>query len=560
MCAELIGNPHCAPGVVTGMLALFLVLVVSPIATQIQDQHTVTQDEGGLINDQPISVAGKLENDRIYRHGCASHLYRRSMPVHTYAHNANNTVCSCSLNKTDCRETQESVITLSENGPQACFRLRNRNFTVGSMEVRLQHVFLTCNPVVLFYTRDVDIITEFVKRCHLAGTSQTCSHISSRSEVPELRNKYDFPGITRCTTSCGGLGCGCLLPTPGCLFSRTYAKPRNNKIYQVFHCPTWQESALMTFTYTGAQGTQGSDTFRINTQTTHVMQNANVTLEFVTAPAIPFLDTDGQCRSYRERYALRCPTMRTLPNITECHVEDRCSCSPSETEAKCDCRSLDVITKMASIDSRLPLSSSVLHLRDDLGLVFGAVHSAVIDFTISTSALYHADSIIDSEACDITSSPLQGCYNCLRGAEVTFSCHSSRPSMVEIEYQQKIFAAACGPSTAQTKVAIHAAAPNYKDRCLVKCGQKMHNITISGILAFHTHCRTPFQQHMIEHANYVNMFNYPDLGHLLDVAFQHWKTFVITCIAVAILIVNSATSSNTTTNRLLKMRMRKADV
>ncbi|XGW34436.1 hypothetical protein V3C99_018376 [Haemonchus contortus] len=316
---------------------------------------------------------------------------------YTHTLNANNTVCSRSSYKTDCFDVQESTITLSQKRPQACFRLRNRNQTVGSMEVQLQHVFITCNPVVLFYTRDVNIVTVSVKRCHLAGScsSQKCAHISSRSEIPELHDTYEFPGIARCTTSCGGIGCGCLLPTPGCLFSRSYAKPKNDKIYQVFHCPTWQESALITFTYTGIKGGKRSEMITVDTQTTHAMKDANITLEFITMPVIPLLGTVflGSVDSNHSEvaiieeedfFALRCSNLKSASNISECYVEDRCSCSPSETEAKCDCKNLDVNAKMTSTESRLPISSSVLHLQDDHGRVLGAMHSAVVDLTLST--------------------------------------------------------------------------------------------------------------------------------------------------------------------------------
>uniref|UniRef100_A0A7I4XV80 Phlebovirus_G2 domain-containing protein n=1 Tax=Haemonchus contortus TaxID=6289 RepID=A0A7I4XV80_HAECO len=388
------------------------------------------------------------------------------------------------------------------------------------MELQLQHVFITCNPVVLFYTRDVNIVTESVKRCHLAGScsscsSQKCAHISSRSE---LHDTYEFPGIARCTTSCGGIGCGCLLPTLGCLFSRSYAKPKNDKIYQVFHCPTWQESALITFTYTGIEGGKRSEMITVDPPTTHVMKDANTTLEFITMPVIPLLGTVflGSVDSNHSEvaiieeedfFALRCSNLKSASNTSECYVEDRCSCSPSETEAKCDCKNLDVNAKMTSTESRIPISSSVLHPQDDHGRVLGAVHSAVVDLTSSTSAMYHAEPLIDDENFDITSTSLQGCYNCLRGAEVTFSCYSNRPIMIEIECQKRVFSATCNSSTAKTTADIHSTVSRYKDSCQVKCGQKTHNLIISGVLAFHTHWRTPAGKRLTEHANCVNIFN-----------------------------------------------------
>ncbi|KAK6057781.1 hypothetical protein COOONC_04659 [Cooperia oncophora] len=395
------------PEMVSGMLALFLVLVVSPIAflCYLTVRHGIkrgnrTKRDYHMI--KPISSCGKAPKMiRIHRHGCYTHTL-----------NANNTVCSRSLNKTDCRETQESAITLSENRPQACFRLRNRNLRWGHGKLTPYKCFLVrAHPVACFSTetRRRHNPPESVKR--MPSSTGLLPHHKPAHTTQQLasggrnyENTSTFPGITRCTTSCGGLGCGCLLPTPGCLFSRTYAKPRNNKIYQVFHCPTWQESALMTFTYTGAQGNAGlrhvQDQHTDNACNAECQRDAGIRNNASNTFVGHVVHRDEVALIEKDDFiALRCPTMRTASNITECYVEDRCSCSPSETEAKCDCRSLDVITKMTSIDSRLPLSSSVLHLQDDHGLVFGAVHSAVIDVTISTSALYHADSTIAYSAC-----------------------------------------------------------------------------------------------------------------------------------------------------------------
>ncbi|PIO58364.1 hypothetical protein TELCIR_20203 [Teladorsagia circumcincta] len=566
MCTEFFGNPHCAPRMAIGIFALCLAAILTPLSLLCYMTCQLTLFKRGWIRIRGILKQSKQQKKEslpmtklsalptssklIVFSVVMAHLLPNGQSCqYTHTLNANNTVCSRSSYQTDCREVQESTITLSENRPQACFRLRNGNQTIGSMEVQLHHVFLTCNPVVLFYTRDVNIITESVKRCDLAGscTSRKCTHISSRTEIPELRDTYEYPGIARCTTSCGGLGCGCLLPMPGCLYSRSYAKPKNGKIYRVFHCPTWQESALITFTYTGTQGAKASDMITIGTQTTHVMKDANITLEFITMPAIPLLGTifvgtvdlnHSEIAAIEEEdfLSLRCATMKSASNISECYVEDRCSCSSSETEAKCDCRNLNISSKMTSTESRLPLSSSVLHLQDNHGRVFGAVHSAVVDLTISTSAVYQADSMIDNENCEITASPLHGCYNCLQGAEVTFSCYSYRPITIEVECQKKIFSATCNSSTARTTAKIHGTVSRYKESCLVKCGSKAHNIIITGILAFHTHWRTPHGQPMIEHANYVNMFNYPDLGHLLDVAMEHWKSAVLAVIAVAVCV------------------------
>ncbi|EYC27487.1 hypothetical protein Y032_0009g755 [Ancylostoma ceylanicum] len=565
-CAEFFGNPHCFPQLAVGIMAACLSLLMAPIlmicyfvTSSTKRRYRLKQ---GKDNMTPRGSQGR-QLERIF----ASHPLRSKMIVFTaimtclaaeaeacvFSHNinANNTICHKTNSSDNCRQVQETTITLSERRPEACLRLRNANQTVGSMEVRLQHVVLSCNPVVLFYTRDVDIITESAKRCHLAGscTSQTCSHTRRTTQIPELQDTYDFPGVSRCTTSCGGIGCGCLLPMPGCLFSRTFARPRNTKVYRVFHCPTWEESAMIKITHSDAKGKRRTTVVNVISQTTKVLDNINVTLEFVTTPTIPLLssiflqavnnDSNSEVALIEndDVFALRCPTEKSTSNVTECIMEDTCSCSPTETDANCQCRNLNITERVSSVESRLPLSSSVLYLQDVNGRVQGISHDSVADLTIGTSVQYQTDNMVDYMDCDISASPLHGCYNCLSGAEVIFSCFSKQPIMVEVNCERHMFAAVCNSSTSHTAVTIHATVPKFKEACWVQCGPSLHNITLSGILAYHASwIPSNNNKQGNKHANYVDMFNYPNLEHLLDVAVENWKTAVMTIVAVAVFI------------------------
>ncbi|EYC18264.1 hypothetical protein Y032_0028g1766 [Ancylostoma ceylanicum] len=249
-CPEFLGNPHCAPRLAVGIMAACISLIIAPIAMFCYFVSASTTRRYRLRKPRPMQSNTKpgrsheLQVKRIL----ASHPLGSKMIVFAaialflatnaeacaFSHNinANNTICQKTSGSDVCRHIQETTITLSERRPEACFRLRNANRTVGSVEIRLQHVVLSCNPVAIFYTRDVDIITESAKRCHLAGScnSETCSHIGRATPIPELHDTMAFPGLSRCTASCGGIGCGCLLSMPGCLFSRSFAKPRNNKV------------------------------------------------------------------------------------------------------------------------------------------------------------------------------------------------------------------------------------------------------------------------------------------------------------------------------------------
>ncbi|EYC42074.1 hypothetical protein Y032_0545g3253 [Ancylostoma ceylanicum] len=55
------------------------------------------------------------------------------------------------------------------------------------------------------------------------------------------------------------------------LFSCTFARPRNTKVYRVFHCPTWEESAMIKITHSDAKGKRRTNVVNVISQTTKVL-------------------------------------------------------------------------------------------------------------------------------------------------------------------------------------------------------------------------------------------------------------------------------------------------
>ncbi|CAJ0595173.1 unnamed protein product [Cylicocyclus nassatus] len=566
VCADLLRNPHCAPNTavaITAVCAYLMMLLIWFICyTGLQGKRLLCRtSENEMPTENPVAPANDRLSELLGKQS-------RSLPVqskmitfvaiatclvagvnscqYTHTLTSRNTICMRINNTLNCRYTIENRITLSEHRPQACFRIQHDNKTVGSMEIQLQHVVLQCNPVVLFYTRDAEIVTESAKRCHFSGScsSNTCAHTGQRSYIPELHNTYEFPGYSRCTSSCGSIGCGCLLPLPGCLFSRSYGKPRSETIYQVFHCPTWDESAIIKYTYTSVNGRRETNIATITAQTTHTQKDANLTLEFVTTPTIPLLSSvflqavnttkaETALVDNDDVFALRCPTMESSRNLSLCHVEDTCKCYPTDDQANCICKNTNISDLTTSLDSRLPLSSSFLHLQEAHGRVLGVSHKSIVDITISTTAEWNTASVVNNEDCDITASPIQGCYNCITGARLTFSCHSPHPTMVEILCTQNTYAAFCDQNTMQTVAILQATTAKYVDKCSLKCGTKSYVFNISGILAYHPHENGVLFTNASEKASYVNVYNYPDIGHIISVALSSWKMLVVATIAIA---------------------------
>ncbi|CAJ0598230.1 unnamed protein product [Cylicocyclus nassatus] len=572
-CLDFFSNPHCAPNTAITIAAVCTYLMIMLLwficciglqgtkllrrGNDSDVQHTQpvedpNQQDVGLIEipTQQWQKRRPIQSKMITFVAIIACLFQRSESCqYTHTLSSNNTICTKTADTFTCRYSMENRITLSEHRPQACFRIQHQNETMGSMEIQLQHVILQCNPVVLYYTRDAHIVTESAKRCHFSGScsSNTCAHTSQRTYIPELQNTYDFPGVARCTSSCGSIGCGCLLPMPGCLFSRSYAKPQSETIYQILHCPTWEESAVLKYTYISAKGEKESTTLTVTAQTAKVQKNANITMEFVTTPLIPllstiFLQTADSTTAHTamvdkdEIFALRCPTLESSKNLSLCHVEDTCKCFPTDDEANCQCKNTNITDLITSLDSRLPLSSSFLQLQEANGRIFAVSHKSVIDLSLTTAGEWNTANIVNNEDCDITASPIQGCYNCLSGAKLTFSCRSSHPAMVEITCQRNVFAAFCNEHTVQTIALLQSTVARYSDQCLLRCGKNIHNFNITGILAYNPHQDAVHFFNETDEALYVNMYNYPDVMHMISVALSSWKFTIAAAIAIIALI------------------------
>ncbi|KAL6731260.1 hypothetical protein Aduo_002142 [Ancylostoma duodenale] len=115
---------------------------------------------------------------------------------------------------------------------------------MGMSTVKPDGIKFRCNKKIEFFTRDHQIISESVHRCHRAGSchSDECNHVKDRDALPEFSSEANSrSGYTSCSSRCGCITCeGCFLCEPSCLFHRLYAIPTTSTIYSIFYCPSWE--------------------------------------------------------------------------------------------------------------------------------------------------------------------------------------------------------------------------------------------------------------------------------------------------------------------------------
>lgn len=426
--------------------------------------------------------------------------------------------------------------------------MEHKDSLIGTLQLQLESITFECVPVTHFYTRNVELRTMSAKRCAQAGscTQHQCRTTGQTTYVPELNSSYRLPGVTRCQESCGGIGCGCLLPMPGCLYSRTYAKPMDDIVYEVFSCPSWSEKIRLSARFNLANGNKIRRRIILQPQKTVQFAHMNITLDFITAPTIPALgrrfmqaSTGSNQASMvtltTDTFALKCATAEIARNLTGCRVMDTCTCTSDDELNHCLCANVNVTERLLSVDTRLPLHNAEFIMKPSSNNIEVESHSSVAEISLSTSVKWKAATVVIPVNCDVNVSKPRGCYNCIQGAKMNFTCTSKVRTLAEITCTDYQYTVECGPKGIATTVVLNAKTSRYAVECNVKCGEKKHVLHISGALYYHSLWKDLRDDNRgDETANYIDLIHLPDISNIAKMVGNWWKASLIAAAAVAV--------------------------
>ncbi|EYC20167.1 hypothetical protein Y032_0022g485 [Ancylostoma ceylanicum] len=554
-CPLLLGNPECFPKTTIAVTATLL-YIVTAVTIALSKLYGCIRNTTRKGNGDNHSVArAEIELMDLPEPGKPRHLEVSSIPTNrsrllfVLSILAVMTLSTNSCQHThaaQCRNTIDHTFTMSNFKREVCMKIEHKRDFIGTLHLQLDSIRFKCTPVIHFFTRNVKLQTMSTKRCAQAGscTQHHCRTTGQTSFVPELNKSYQFPGITRCQESCGGIGCGCLLPMPGCLFSRTYAEPADESIYEVFSCASWTEVAVLKTRLNLNTGEEIKREVVIHPQETLQFGEMNITLDFITTPFIPELDRkfvqilnkkapDTIIAHQDDISAVKCLTLQTARNLTKCRVIDTCSCTAKSVRNDCHCVNMNITERMNSIDTRLPLRSSDFRMEADWNTVEVMSHSSVAEISISTEANWTTATVIATTECDVTTSNARGCYNCIQGATVNFTCRSTVKTIAEVICTDHHYAIDCGPNAPLTTVVINSNTAHYITQCSAQCGERKHDLAITGLLYYHSIWKDDPTTAMNKRASYVNLINIPDIRNIADVITKWWCTSLIAAIAVA---------------------------
>ncbi|KAL6737889.1 hypothetical protein Aduo_011494 [Ancylostoma duodenale] len=288
----------------------------------------------------------------------------------------------------------------------------------------------------------------------------------------------------------------------------------------------------------------------IHPQETVQFGKMNITLDFITTPFIPELDRkfvqimnkiapDTIIAHQDDIFAVKCLTLQTARNLTKCRVIDTCSCTAKSVENDCHCANVNITEKMNSIDTRLPLRNSEFRMVADWNTVEAISHSSVAEISISTEVNWTTATMVSPTECEVAASNVRGCYNCIRGATVNFTCTSTEKTIAEVICTDSHYAIDCGPNTPLTTVVINSNTAHYISQCGVQCGEIKHDLSISGILNYHSIWKDDPATAVNKRANYVNLINIPDINNIAEIITKWWCTSLVAAVAVAVAVITT---------------------
>jgi hypothetical protein len=441
-------------------------------------------------------------------------------------------------NTTTCEIRDTTTFSSLSNGQEICFLVTDtQKRPVGALKLTLTAYRLQCIQHWEAITRAYEVKVASAKRCAGAGScsGSTCAEIKPSSRISELDAYQDKPGNSFCRGTCGFLACGCLSPAFGCLFYRTYIEPIDDDVYKFFSCHAWQYVILATVTREDGQGSQTEKVELVPGRTAHTL-GARISPIAISPPPMN-LDrlfiTGPQFTALVPRDiglpSMKCASEIGARTLQNCTLElDGCHCRPTDDDRmNCDCREGDW---RRATKHKLPLRHAQYSLEAEEGDVYAETAAVPISLQVSLEGL-RLTSLIDVTMCSMEiKEPLQGCYGCLTGARIVYTCNTNthQESLAHVTCGGTQFSTRCGEQI-EHEQRLHFQEAAVEELCEVVCPGGKTTFPLKGSLVFvpgtHSrHRRTSSQSESTPGFDFSS-FNL-DLGHLLRQILQ-WPQFYL---------------------------------
>ncbi|PAV85712.1 hypothetical protein WR25_24894 [Diploscapter pachys] len=291
-----------------------------------------------------------------------------------------------------CTIQLHPTFSLSTDQRNSCIEFLKGDDLIAKFNLNLVKYSRICDEEPELFTRDVDIKYASSKRCKHAGSCQSggCSSIDVSRPLNELRKFYEYPGKTTCEESCGGIGCSCLYPASGCLFTRTFAVPRSDEVYQLSRCKSWKDVADLDIKGGLENGKVEKHTVNLSPGKPQRLPTGTITMLMSSTPFYDFVHSrfltnlsslSTAAWTLKDKYPyLACYSVDGAVSMTNCTFTDPCKCKPAQDEAICDCPEMSLSKTFNHIAGyKFPIVNEKYHImRNKDGLIMAELKQSVV--------------------------------------------------------------------------------------------------------------------------------------------------------------------------------------
>ncbi|EGT43303.1 hypothetical protein CAEBREN_28676 [Caenorhabditis brenneri] len=403
-----------------------------------------------------------------------------------------------------CRIEKIEDIFFTPETKTACLQIVSKKNVISKLKLTVAHNYRKCQKGPILFTKNVTVHADSAKRCH--GMSECidrkCLDIGPNSKLVEFQEGNKYPGHTYCASSCGGLWCKCLLPTPACLFYRTYAVPTTDEKFQIYHCDSWSNSinfqAVLTVNNEELERVfivQEGEEYKIDYK---LVKGEHITikvklLSITQETGLSILgkkfiqngDKIALASISNEIFPLECS------ETGECNYRETCNCQTAESEALCNCPVPDLYKILDDKHHNLPVITERYHLaagQDNVPTIRSKHNKLHAQIVIDQS--YHTSTIESKIDCSISqTTPYVGCYNCLKGASQNVTCKSSEPTHAKLSCDNNDFIdiLTCDKNGIVNEIHRKFNGSTPTGVCTVVCGNKNNSYKIEGKLTYVAH-------------------------------------------------------------------------
>ncbi|EPB78661.1 Pao retrotransposon peptidase [Ancylostoma ceylanicum] len=471
-------------------------------------------------------------------------------------------VCTIQENKETCTFNHATTITLQPLQQQTCLTLNDpEKRPMGMLTVKPDGIKFRCNKKIEFFTRDHQIVSESVHRCHRAGSchSDECHHVKDTDALPEFSSEANSrPGYTSCSSSCGCITCdGCFFCEPSCLFHRLYAIPTTPTIYSIFYCPSWELEVDAEISLQREDETTTS-TIRLLPGRTSTWNNIRFSLIGTIVPQLPILSsafvTNGRQTSIvKPAYAgqlqsnsvgqLQCPNLEAAKQF-ECHFSrNLCTCTNALHKVSCTCYDGSVEDHMEALP--LPQTSKNFLVFEKDRNIYAKTHvGSALQLHIVAQDL-KITTVKHTSHCQVEASDLSGCYSCTSGASLTLSCKSDNGEVLaNMKCNEQTHVIRCTESGFINNILLMFDTSEVAADCTAACPGGIVNFTIKGLLAFvneriisQSYSATDVERNIKRDFSFVNYLSemISLFVNKITSFFSFWKTVAFLIVIIVLL-------------------------